>query len=152
MELKKFTTGTKEFSVGRDFENARSADSDQVLRHLSLCHSVMIDKNSGRYNASSPDEQALVEGAKKCGFTFTQRAKVGNLNKIGIRLSDDSEESYEFLKELEFDSTRKRMSVVLRQDNGDIVVYCKGADSFVKKLLVLEHQSSKNMGLINSQI
>lgn len=37
---------------------------------------------------------------------------------------------YEVLKVLPFDSTRKRMSVVLRRpETRQIVVYCKGADS-----------------------
>jgi magnesium-transporting ATPase (P-type) len=74
----------------------------------------MIDKNSGKYNASSPDEQALVQGAKDCGFTFTNRSKQGAFTYISIKLSDGTTEKYQFLGELEFDSTRKRMSVILR--------------------------------------
>ena len=58
MELKHFTTGSKQYSVGKAFE--RCDKSDMVLRHLAICHSVMIDKKTGKYNASSPDEQALV--------------------------------------------------------------------------------------------
>jgi len=34
-----------------------------VLRHLALCHTVIIDPSTKNFNASSPDEKALVEGA-----------------------------------------------------------------------------------------
>jgi magnesium-transporting ATPase (P-type) len=36
---------------------------------LSLCHSVVID-NTGKYSASSPDEDALVVATKHLGFEF----------------------------------------------------------------------------------
>jgi len=31
--------------------------------HLAINHTVIIDPKSGKFNASSPDELALVEGA-----------------------------------------------------------------------------------------
>ena len=51
----------------------------QTLRHLSLCHDVLIDPNNGKYNASSPDEQALVDGAASCGFKFFSKDNDGNI-------------------------------------------------------------------------
>jgi magnesium-transporting ATPase (P-type) len=39
--------------------------------HLAVCHSVVITQNV--YSAESPDEQALVEGARELGFVFSQR-------------------------------------------------------------------------------
>jgi magnesium-transporting ATPase (P-type) len=36
---------------------------------LSLCHTVVID-NTGKYSASSPDEDALVVASKHLGFEF----------------------------------------------------------------------------------
>jgi len=35
-----------------------------VMTHLAVCHTVVVDKNKGVYNAASPDELSLVEGAK----------------------------------------------------------------------------------------
>jgi len=35
----------------------------QMLLHLSICHTIIIDKNRG-FNAASPDELALVNAAK----------------------------------------------------------------------------------------
>lgn len=36
----------------------------EVLTHLAVCHTVVVDKNKGVYNAASPDELSLVDGAK----------------------------------------------------------------------------------------
>jgi magnesium-transporting ATPase (P-type) len=34
------------------------------LLFLALCHTIVIDEKKGTYNASSPDELALVNAAK----------------------------------------------------------------------------------------
>ena len=81
MELKHFTTGINSFTVD-SFKATRQ--SDEALRHLALCHSVLIDPSKpDKYNASSPDEQALVEGARDCGFKFIGRTS-GNKSTINI--------------------------------------------------------------------
>lgn len=38
---------------------------------------------------------------------------------------------YELLHVLEFNSTRKRQSVILRDEQNNILLYCKGADSII---------------------
>ncbi|GAU22696.1 hypothetical protein TSUD_235180 [Trifolium subterraneum] len=43
--------------------------------------------------------------------------------------------SYEILNVLEFNSTRKRQSVVCRYPNGRLVLYCKGADNVIYERL-----------------
>lgn len=42
------------------------------MLHLSLCHTIIVEYEDGnrKYNASSPDELALVMGAKFCGFEY----------------------------------------------------------------------------------
>ena len=45
-----------------------------------------------------------------------------------------TEEKYELLNTLEFTSTRKRMSVIVREPSGQIVLYCKGADNVILDL------------------
>jgi phospholipid-translocating ATPase len=42
---------------------------------------------------------------------------------------------YRLLNLIEFDSARKRMSVVVRTPDGKIVCICKGADSIIDKRL-----------------
>lgn len=40
--------------------------------HLTLCHTILVEYEEGKvkYNASSPDELALLMGAKFCGFEY----------------------------------------------------------------------------------
>ena len=73
---------------------------------LVLNHGVMLDFK-GNYLASSPDELSLLNAAKFMGVTMVQR----DLEKIKIK---DQERTYEILFVIEFNSTRKRMTTVLR--------------------------------------
>jgi magnesium-transporting ATPase (P-type) len=41
--------------------------------HMALCHTVIIDPKNGKYNSSSPDELALVQGAANLGYKFVSR-------------------------------------------------------------------------------
>ena len=50
-------------------------------------------------------------------------------NSIKIRIDNNVIESYEILKVIEFDSSRKRMSVVVKRiSDGKIINFIKGAD------------------------
>ena len=99
--------------------------------HLSLCHSILVDvdKEAGTRNflSSSPDEMALIEGAKWGGYAFAAR----NSQYVGIENAHTKgKEIYELLHEFPFDSDRKRMSVLLRKRNDKkILLLSKGADS-----------------------
>ena len=55
---------------------------EEVLLHLALCHSVIIDKRTNKMNSASPDELALVEGALNQGFAFEGKDGEGNI-KVG---------------------------------------------------------------------
>ncbi|XP_045144279.1 phospholipid-transporting ATPase IG isoform X3 [Echinops telfairi] len=107
------------------------------LRALCLCHTVEIKANDAvdgaaasaelTYISSSPDEIALVKGAKKYGFTF-----LGVRNgQMRIENQRKEIEEYELLHTLNFDSIRRRMSVIVKAQTGDILLFCKGADSAV---------------------
>jgi len=61
-----------------------------------------------------------------CGFTVLGRSNDGIiLNVLG------EEREYTVLNILEFNSSRKRMSAIVRMPNGKIVLFCKGADSII---------------------
>lgn len=47
----------------------------------------------------------------------------------------DGLRKYKLLNVIEFDSTRKRMSVVVKTEEDKILVICKGADSIIEKRL-----------------
>ncbi|XP_029110015.1 probable phospholipid-transporting ATPase VA isoform X1 [Scleropages formosus] len=85
-----------------------------------------------RYEAESPDEAALVYAARayKC-------ALAGRLpDQVTVELPHLGKLAFELLHTLGFDSTRKRMSVVVRHPLTDqITVYTKGADSVIMDLI-----------------
>ncbi|XP_037079710.1 phospholipid-transporting ATPase ID-like [Pollicipes pollicipes] len=105
----------------------RSGDEDahMFFRLLALCHTVMPEEKNGKlkYQAQSPDEDALVSAARNFGFIFLARTP----NSITIR-GPGGDEEHEVLCILDFNNVRKRMSVILRRA-GRIRLYCKGADN-----------------------
>uniref|UniRef100_A0A8D1G6E9 Phospholipid-transporting ATPase n=1 Tax=Sus scrofa TaxID=9823 RepID=A0A8D1G6E9_PIG len=119
------------------FDKADKNREELFLRALCLCHTVEIKTNDAvdgatesaelTYMSSSPDEIALVKGAKKYGFTF-----VGIRNgHMRVENQRKEIEEYELLHTLNFDSVRRRMSVIVKTQSGDILLFCKGADSAV---------------------
>lgn len=44
-----------------------------ILVFMALCHTIIIDARTGKYNAASPDELALVNFAKQYNYTFEDR-------------------------------------------------------------------------------
>ncbi|KAG6037239.1 hypothetical protein E4U41_005245 [Claviceps citrina] len=98
---------------------------------LALCHTVIAEKTPGdppkmTFKAQSPDEEALVATARDMGFTVLGNSGNGiNLNVLG------EERHYPILNTIEFNSSRKRMSSIVRMPDGRIVLFCKGADSVI---------------------
>ncbi|TDH70812.1 uncharacterized protein CCR75_001859 [Bremia lactucae] len=83
-----------------------------------------------KYNASSPDEEALVLAAADLGYVLESRD-----GPVCNTLIQGKPMSFEILNVLEFNSDRKRMSVIVRFPDGSIVLYCKGADDIIFDLL-----------------
>ncbi|KAL6983575.1 Phospholipid-transporting ATPase 3 [Sarracenia purpurea var. burkii] len=113
----------------------------EFFRCLAICHTVLPEGEETpekiRYQAASPDEAALVTAAKNFGFFFYRRTptliyvRESHVEKMG-KVEDVP---YEILNVLEFNSTRKRQSVVCRHPDGRLVLYCKGADTVVYERL-----------------
>ena len=121
-----------------DESHPEYARAYQFLEALCLCHTVITDlkktpegEEYTLYNASSPDELALVNGARHLGFSFNSRDADGNM----VCKMPDGEKVYKLLNVIEFDSARKRMSVVVQTPDERILVLCKGADSIIEKRL-----------------
>lgn len=107
--------------------------ANQFVEILSICHTVIVEEKDGKsiYNASSPDELALVNAAKFFGYTFVGRDEDSNmLVQVGGR-----ERKYKLLNVIEFTSARKRMTVIVRGEDNRIRVMTKGADSIIVPLL-----------------
>ncbi|KAK6952907.1 hypothetical protein Daesc_005204 [Daldinia eschscholtzii] len=120
-------------------ENIKSHPTAEAIHHflalLSTCHTVIPERdesNGGKikYQAASPDEGALVQGALTLGYTFVARKPRSVIIEV-----EGKEYEYELLAVCEFNSTRKRMSTIYRCPDGKIRVYCKGADTVILERL-----------------
>ncbi|XP_042279296.1 phospholipid-transporting ATPase ID isoform X1 [Thunnus maccoyii] len=114
----------------------------EFFRLLSLCHTVMSEeKSEGElvYKAQSPDEGALVTAARNFGFVFRSRTP-GTITTTEMGRTV----TYTLLAILDFNNIRKRMSVIVRNPEGRIRLYCKGADT-----VLLERLHPCNQELMN---
>lgn len=80
------------------------------------------------YQASSPDEKALVEACAKIGFLYTGEVNDVLIVKIKAYQSAyikkplaDKELHFERLYTLEFTSDRKRMSTIVKDRKGQVI-------------------------------
>lgn len=103
-----------------------------MMTLITVCHTVIPEKKDGgiiSYHAASSDEKALLDGAFNLGYIFqTRNTNCVEINALGLI------EKYEILDVIEFTSSRKRMSVIVRCPDNKIKLYCKGADTVCLKL------------------
>ena len=120
--------------------------NEQFMLALALCHTVITERTPGNpprieFKAQSPDEAALVATARDCGFTVLGRSNEGIiLNVLG------EEKEFTILNTLEFNSSRKRMSAIIRMPDGRIMLFCKGADSIIYSRLKKGEQQELRRG------
>ncbi|TGZ66441.1 hypothetical protein CRM22_005327 [Opisthorchis felineus] len=125
----------------------------EFLTVVALCHTVetrsAVDGEDVSFEATSPDEKALVEGAAKYGVVLSstnpdpkveggrrliiQRCPGQDAKAKGVDLT--TTEEYFVDATVEFDFTRKRMTVMVRHPDGTFHIHSKGAES---KLLQVE--------------
>ncbi|XP_068407489.1 probable phospholipid-transporting ATPase IM isoform X5 [Eschrichtius robustus] len=117
----------------------------EFLRLLALCHTVMSEENSAGeliYQVQSPDEGALVTAAKNLGFIFKSRTpETITIEELGTLVT------YQLLAFLDFNNFRKRMSVIVRNPEGQIKLYSKGADTILFERL---HPSNEDLPALTS--
>ncbi|TPX57373.1 hypothetical protein PhCBS80983_g03846 [Powellomyces hirtus] len=114
--------------------NVQSRRIREFFTLLAVCHTVLVEKpdpasenaNALEYKAQSPDEAALVAAARDVGFSFLER----NDNRVTVDVMGQ-QRTYTILHVLEFNSDRKRMSVIIKRPEGDMILLCKGADSII---------------------
>ncbi|XP_035827119.1 probable phospholipid-transporting ATPase IA isoform X2 [Aplysia californica] len=106
----------------------------EFVKLLAVCHTVVPQVNQTtneiHYLASSPDEAALVKAAKEMKHVFTTRTPDSVIVDVMGK-----PEKFQVLNVLEFTSKRKRMSVVVKTEDGKIKLYCKGADNVIYERL-----------------
>eukprot|EP01029_Cantina_marsupialis_P021356 TRINITY_DN50_c0_g6_i1.p1 TRINITY_DN50_c0_g6~~TRINITY_DN50_c0_g6_i1.p1 ORF type:complete len:1300 (-),score=360.94 TRINITY_DN50_c0_g6_i1:211-4110(-) len=122
-----------EFTDSRLLSDLRTNDSGnayqilEFMRVLSTCHTVIPetnDKGEIEFQAESPDENALVLAANGLGFELVNRS----MDTVTV-CRQGKPETFRVLAINEFNSTRKRMSMVVRTPEGRVMLYCKGADN-----------------------
>ena len=112
------------------------------LLAMALCHTCLPEQNehgSINYQAASPDEAALVRAAQELGYVVIDRQTATiTIERFSSSISGESvRETYQILDVIEFSSTRKRMSILVRFPDQRICVFCKGADSMIVRRLRL---------------
>lgn len=105
----------------------------QFIEILAICHTIIVEEKEDKviYNAASPDELALANAAKYFGYYFKGRDEDSNM----IVEIKGQEKKFKLLNVIEFTSARKRMTVVVRDEDDRIRVMTKGADSTIIGLL-----------------
>lgn len=116
-------------------EDAGKSGLGDFVELMALCHTVIPEQDDSghlRFQAASPDEEALAIAAHCFGWTFDNvRAGFCTLLVGGVK------KEFKILGVNEFSSTRKRMSVVLQpttDSHRPPILYCKGADNIVMSL------------------
>ncbi|KAM8874227.1 phospholipid-transporting ATPase IC [Spinachia spinachia] len=141
-EIKPMDLSWNPFSLGGLFMAApglldklrgpRCPSSTEFLRALSLCHSVTAvwKEDAPVYQAASPDDKVLVGTARELGWVFLSRTRDSVVvSELGVT------RQYQLLALLDFTSKRRRMSVLVREPEGGLKLYSKGADIVILERL-----------------
>ena len=131
-------------------ERANSSRLDALLAAMSLCHSAIVkgDSLDVYYESASPDEVAILEGCRMWGYDLIKR-QATSLTVVFAGLQQE----YKILAVLEFNSRRKRMSVLLEDPRGQYLLVTKGAESVIlerspgSEAFLAALQSFSNFGL-----
>ncbi|KAG0239609.1 putative aminophospholipid-translocase [Mortierella sp. GBA43] len=106
-----------------------------IVQALAICHNVTPVEEDNRtitYQASSPDEVAIVKWTESVGLTLVFR----DINNIHIRNASGETFEFEVLQIFPFTSETKRMGIIVRDmATGEITFYEKGADVVMAKIV-----------------
>ncbi|MBA0718283.1 hypothetical protein Golax_006038 [Gossypium laxum] len=132
--IKGFNFKDERIMNGNWVNEPRADVIQKFFRLLAICHTAIpeVDEENGNisYEAESPDEAAFVIAARVLGFEFHNRTQTSiSLHELDPVSGKRVNRLYKLLNVLEFDSTRKRMSVIVRDEEGKLLLLCKGADS-----------------------
>ena len=133
------------------------------IEAMALCQTAMLSAGNkesrtslattSSFQASSPDEVAILQAAGELGYRMTKRTTTGVTLAVRDPLASPEavadSRTYEILNVIEFTSERKRMSVLYRYPNNEIVLLTKGADSEIFKRL---KPGAENLGVTKEQV
>ncbi|OXB37825.1 hypothetical protein LQV05_001540 [Cryptococcus neoformans] len=102
---------------------------------LATCHNVtpvINDDGTTTYQASSPDEVAIVQWTESVGLTLTSRDR----SSMVVRSSAGRSLTFDILSIFPFTSESKRMGIIIRdRETGGITFVQKGADVVMSKIV-----------------
>ncbi|KDQ11220.1 hypothetical protein BOTBODRAFT_35523 [Botryobasidium botryosum FD-172 SS1] len=127
-----FPTGAQMAGRGRRDMSSRVRD---VVMSLALCHNVTPvtnDDGTVTYQASSPDEVAIVKWTESVGLTLVFRDRT----RIDLQGPHGTVLSFDVLEIFPFTSESKRMGIIVRdRQSGEITFLQKGADVVMAKIV-----------------
>jgi phospholipid-translocating ATPase len=118
-------------------EAALSITASQFITAMAICNTCLPEtkEESIVYQASSPDELALVKAARDLGCCLVERTSTSAQLFLQDPTGHEEKQLFEILDVIEFSSKRKRMSIIVRTPSGQIRLICKGADNVILSLL-----------------
>lgn len=136
-----FATAAMMAASGRGGRRDMSSRVKDVVFALALCHNVtpvVNDDGSTTYQASSPDEVAIVRWTESVGLTLTDRTRTSMTLRAGDGSDGDDPMTFTFdvLEVFPFTSESKRMGIVIRdRATSEVTFYQKGADVVMAKIV-----------------
>ena len=137
--LRPYAAGGADALLG--FQPSEVVALEAFFACLAVCHTVVAEEDDAGgppiFQAESPDEAALTLMARDVGFAFAQR----NADSVIVTRSNGSgkkDVTFHMYGTHEFNSTRKRMAVVVKHPDGRYLLMCKGADNVIFDRSVLE--------------
>ncbi|KAL4071618.1 hypothetical protein V8B97DRAFT_2042850, partial [Scleroderma yunnanense] len=125
-------TGAQLTTRGRRDMSSRLRD---VVLSLALCHNVTPvanDDGTITYQASSPDEVAIVKWTESVGLTLVSRDRT----RMELQTPTGTRLSYDILELFPFTSESKRMGIVVREtQTGELLFLQKGADVVMARIV-----------------
>ncbi|KAK7898453.1 hypothetical protein WMY93_019306 [Mugilogobius chulae] len=138
------TPSRKPQSAGPKVRKSVSSRIHEAVKAIALCHNVTpglreprkrrtetteadqdFSDDNRTYQASSPDEVALVRWTESVGLTLVNR----DLGSLQLKTPSGQILSFHILQIFPFTSESKRMGIIVREEStGDITFYMKGAD------------------------
>ncbi|XVF14098.1 hypothetical protein REPUB_Repub09cG0027900 [Reevesia pubescens] len=109
----------------------------KFFRVLATCHTAVPEvAESGEiiYEAESADETAFVIAAREVGFQFFARNQTSiKLHELDPVTGETVDRAYKLLHVLEFSSARKRMSVIVRNPENQLLLLAKVFEAQTKE-------------------
>ncbi|XP_075149777.1 putative phospholipid-transporting ATPase IIB isoform X2 [Haematobia irritans] len=121
----------------------------------SVINMDVAQANEHQYQASSPDEIALVKWTEQVGLTLiarditsmTLQLKTNNRSSDQYNVDDDSLLHFQILQIFPFTSESKRMGIIVKDSQtGEITFYLKGADVVMQTIVQYNDWLSEESG------